>query len=172
MNIFTINDKKEEKFLRHRVPIFNPALFKDKKERGEINEMVKALKDKMKEADGIGLSANQVGLNQRLFVARVPTKEGQIKSYAVFNPEIIKFSKEKKGFVEGCLSVPGLLGFVERPEKVTLVGFDKNGKKIKIKAWGLLAIVFQHEIDHLNGFLYIDRTKKIFKENAEEIPKI
>ena len=168
MNIFTINNKKEEKFLRQRVPIFSFSKFSQK----EINETAKALKDKMKEADGIGLSANQAGLSQRLFVARVPTKEGQIKSYAVFNPEIIKFSKEKKGFVEGCLSVPGLLGFVERPEKVTLVGFDKNGKKIKIKAWGLLAIVFQHEIDHLNGFLYTDRAKKIFKETAEEIPKI
>jgi len=172
MKIYTINDKKEEKFLRQRVPIFNPALFKDKKERGEINEMVKALKDKMKEADGIGLSANQAGLSQRLFVARVPTKEGQVKSYAVFNPEIKKASREKENLIEGCLSVPGLLGFVERPEKIMLIGFDKNGRKIKIKAWGLLARVFQHEIDHLNGVLYIDRAKKIFKETAEEIPKI
>lgn len=168
MKIYTINDKKEEKFLRQRVPIFDFSKFSKK----EINEMVKMLKDEMRKADGIGLSANQVGLSQRVFVARVPTKEGQVKSYTVFNPEIIKFSKEKENSIEGCLSIPGLLGFVERPKKITLLGFDKNGRKIKIKAWGLLARVFQHETDHLNGILFIDRTKNVFKETEEKVIKI
>lgn len=64
---------------------------------------------------------------------------------------------------EGCLSVPGIYGDVERPEKITLVGQDRYDKKIKIKAWGLLARVFQHEVDHLNGILFIDKAKSIQK---------
>jgi len=168
MNIFTINNKKEEKFLRQRVPIFD---FK-KISKKEINDLLKTMKEKMQAADGIGLSANQLGLSQRFFIAQLPTPEGQIKSYAIFNPEIIKFSREKEIAIEGCLSVPGLLGYVERPEKIVLTGFDKNGKKIKIKAWGLLARVFQHEIDHLNGILFIDKAKEVFKEIAEQATKI
>ena len=168
MNIFTINNKKEEKFLRQRVPIFDFKKFSKK----EINDLLKTMKEKMQAADGIGLSANQLGLSQRFFIAQLPTPEGQIKSYAIFNPEIIKFSREKEIAIEGCLSVPGLLGYVERPEKIVLTGFDKNGKKIKIKAWGLLARVFQHEIDHLNGILFIDKAKEVFKEVAEQATKI
>jgi peptide deformylase len=168
MNIFTINNKKEEKFLRQRVPLFDFS----KVSKKEINETVKILKNIMKEANGIGLSANQIGLNQRFFVARVPNQEGQMKFYTIFNPEIIKFSSEKETLAEGCLSVPGLLGSVKRPQKIIVTGFDKNGKKIKIQAWGLLARVFQHEIDHLNGILFIDKAEKVFKEEQEESTKI
>ncbi len=64
---------------------------------------------------------------------------------------------------EGCLSVPGVYGLVERSEKITLVRYDKNAKKIKIKVFGLLARVFQHEADHLNGILFTDRTKEVYK---------
>jgi peptide deformylase len=113
-------------------------------------------------AEGIGLSANQIGLNTRVFVARVENK-----FYAVFNPEIIQESKEKNKMDEGCLSIPGVYGLVERPAKVTLKGYDANGRPIKIKAWGLLARVFQHEVDHLNGNLFIDKAKQV-----ERIPPI
>lgn len=168
MNIFIINNKKEEKFLRQRTPTFDFSKFTKK----EIFGFIKLLREKMKEADGIGLSANQLGLSHRVFVGRIPSEDGRMKFYAVFNPEIEKISKEKELLPEGCLSVPGILGDVERPEKVTIIGLDKNGKKIKIKAWGLLARVFQHETDHLNGILFIDKAKKIYKDIPEQSNKI
>ncbi len=161
MKIFTINDKKEEKFLRKKTPEFDFAKFSPK----EIRELIKIMKEEMKIADGIGLSANQIGLELRVFVAQIPYSEKTeaSKFYAVFNPEIVKTLKESSEMEEGCLSVPGLYGLVNRPEKITLAGQDKNNKKIKIKAWGLLARVFQHETDHLNGVLFIDKTKKVYK---------
>ena len=117
----------------------------------------------MQLARGIGLSANQIGLGLRLFVAEVPDSEGNLKFYAVFNPKLGKVGKEKAALEEGCLSVPDTYGLVERPGRVLLTGFDKNGRPLKIKAWGILARVFQHEIDHLDGKLFIDRTKQIYK---------
>ena len=173
MKILTINNKKEEKFLRKKTARFDFSKSKKK----EINALIKQIREIMTEAIGIGLSANQLGLNLRLFVAQIsdePLKRDKnnkiilpppekMKFYAIFNPEIKKFSKEKTVMEEGCLSVPGIYGDVERPEKIILVGYDKNAKKIKIKAWGLLARVFQHEVDHLNGILFIDKTKIIQK---------
>ncbi len=119
----------------------------------------------MKSGNGIGLSANQIGLPLRLFVAQLPDDKdnGEMpKFYAIFNPEITKLSEEKCVMEEGCLSVPDIFGEVERPEKITLEGLDKSGKRVKIKAWGVLSRIFQHELDHLNGILFIDRTKEIY----------
>lgn len=178
IKIWTIDDKKEEKFLRQRTIDFDFSKFSKK----EINELIEKMKKAMIEANGIGLAANQIGLNFKVFVAQIPKIEfdnygestkhllpAQEKFYAIFNPEIIKSSKEKSIAEEGCLSVPGgYFGEVERPEKITLVGQDKNGKRIKIKAWGLLARVFQHEIDHLNGILYIDKAKNLKKYTKKE----
>lgn len=105
----------------------------------------------MKKSDGVGLSANQVGLNLRIFVA-----EYRNRFFAVINPKIIKFSKESEILEEGCLSVPGVFVEKERAMFVTLEGFDLNGKKLKLKASGVLARIFQHETDHLNGKLIAD----------------
>ena len=164
--IFTINNKKEAKFLRKKTADFDPLLLRDAKRRGEIIELVKKMREIMIATNGIGLSANQLGLNLKVFVVQISKTQNVAdnKQYAIFNPEIIKFSKEKITMEEGCLSVPGVYGLVERPEKITLIGRDKYGKKVKIKAWGLLARVFQHEVDHLNGILFIDRTKNIIKK--------
>ncbi len=171
-NIWKISDKKEEKFLRRKTADFDFSKYT----RKEINELVKKMKEVMIKTDGIGLSVNQIGLDMNFFVAQVPKIEqrgdsfiitGQ-KFYAIFNSKITKISKEKSLMEEGCLSVPGgLSGEVKRPEKITLEGQDKNGKKIKIKAWGLLARVFQHEVDHLNGVLFIDKCKKTRKVQKE-----
>lgn len=165
MTIFTTQNKKEEKFLRRKASKFD---FK-KHNKKEIRELVKKMRVVMKKVNGIGLSANQIGLDMRVFTAQ-PEK----KFYTVFNPEIIKESDEKVDMEEGCLSVPNLYGSVERAEKVTLTGFDINNKKLKIKAWGLLARVFQHEIDHLNGILFIDKCKEVHKieEASTSKPKI
>ncbi len=148
----TIENKKDGKFLRR------PAAFFDSKKysKKEVRELIKTMRQSMQEAEGVGLSANQVGLNVKVFVARVENK-----FYAVFNPEIILASKETVNLDEGCLSVPGVYGVVERPERITLKGFDQNHKPLKIKAWGLLARVFQHEVDHLNGKLFIDKAKQV-----------
>ncbi|MDD5430769.1 MAG: peptide deformylase [Candidatus Pacebacteria bacterium] len=158
MKIFTINNKKEEKFLRQKTRDFDFSEHNKK----EIRDLLQQMREIMKRENGIGLSANQVGLDMKVFVAKVGEK-----AYAVFNPKITKLSKETSVLEEGCLSVPGFFGPVERPEKITMEGKDNNGKKIKIKAWGLLARVFQHETDHLNGILFIDKAKKIYQIEDE-----
>ena len=89
-----------------------------------------------------------------------------MKFYAVFNPRIEKSGGEKLFLEEGCLSVPGKYGAVERFERVVLAGFDRNGKPLKIKAWGLLAHVFQHEVDHLNGILFIGKAKGVHEAST------
>lgn len=151
MKILTTRNKTEEKFLRKKTKPFDFKSYPKK----EIGSLIRQMRQIMKKADGIGLAANQVGLDFKMFVAEVDGK-----FYAIFNPEIAKTSKESDMLEEGCLSVPGDFDEVIRPAKVTLTGQDKNGKKIKIKAWGLLARVFQHEVDHLNGGLFIDKIKK------------
>ena len=151
MKILIVKNKEEEKFLRRKPEKFDFSKYT----RKEISLLIKEMRETMDRADGVGLSANQIGLNIQAFVAKV---EG--KRYAVFNPEFLKISKTADGLAEGCLSIPEVYREVVRPERVVLAGFDKYGKKIKIKADGLLARVFQHEMDHLNGRLIIDHTKK------------
>lgn len=159
--IVTTQTKKDESFLRKKVKEFDISLLRDKKKAKEMKDLIRNMREFMKKANGIGLSANQIGLPYRLFVAQVPDSQGKQKFYAVFNPEIKKESNEKVTTEEGCLSVPETYGPVERYYKLTLTGFDPRGKKIKIKAWGLLARVFQHEVDHLDGKLFVDKAKEI-----------
>lgn len=172
MEIWTIADKEQEKFLRKPTEKFvfseNGATVGDKIfNRAQLNQLLAEMRKIMKEANGIGLSANQIGLPYRLFVAEVRGAQGEHKFYAVFNPEI-----EKRGTTvtaeEGCLSVPNVYGEVSRASQVILKGMDKNGRPLKIKAWGLLARVFQHEVDHLDGKLFIDRTKEIYRVPTSE----
>lgn len=161
--IFGVGNKKEERVLRART---QPIDFAKPKREREV--LVRQMRAAMRSANGIGLSANQIGLSYRVFVAEVPDADGRIKQYAIFNPVIEKASKETSVMEEGCLSVPGFYGEVERPEKITLAGFDQYGKAIRIRAWGLLARVFQHEIDHLNGILFIDKAKNIHKVESRK----
>jgi len=155
--ILLIKNKKEEQFLRSKTIKFDFSKFTKK----EIQETIKKMREIMKRANGVGLSANQVGIPYRFFIAQVPDSQGKQKFYAIFNPEIIKISNDETETIEeGCLSVPDTYGPVKRNYRVTLIGRDKNGKRIKIKAWGLLARVFQHEVDHLSGGLFIDKAKE------------
>jgi len=156
--ILEISNKNEEKFLREKTKPFDFAKFK----REEIKDLIKKMRVVMQQADGIGLSANQIGLPYRFFVAQVPDTNGHFKFYAIFNPEIIKTFDEKEELEEGCLSVPQTFGLVERNYKIILSGQDAFSKNFKIKAWGLLARVFQHEVDHLNGVLFIDKAKNLY----------
>ena len=154
MKIFTTIDKSEEKLLRKKVSDFDFS----KHNKKEIRDLVKTMRLTMKKANGIGLSANQIGLDLKIFVAQVENK-----FYAIFNPKITKFSEGKITLEEGCLSVPEIFGQTERPNEITLEGQVSSGKKIKVRAWRLLARVFQHEVDHLNGVLFTDKTKEIYK---------
>ena len=157
--IWTINDKNETKLLRKKMADFDFSKFSKK----QVQELVRQMRETMKKANGIGLSANQIGLDMHVFVAQA---EG--KFYSIFNSKITKVSDEKFLMEEGCLSVPEVFGEVKRESKITIEGQDKAGKKIKIKAWGLLARIFQHELDHLNGKLFIDKAVNLHKYEPQK----
>jgi len=124
----------------------------------KIKEIAQEMEKIMEKNQGIGLAANQVGLDLSFFIAK-PQK----KLYIVINPKIVEVSEEKEKMIEGCLSLPKILANVERPKWVLLEAFNEKGKKVTLKAQGLLARVFLHESDHLNGILIIDRSKEIYK---------
>jgi peptide deformylase len=130
--------------------------------------------DTMREAPGVGLAAPQVNVSQRLIVVEYGDEEDEEapkKLFVVANPEIVYFSDEKVLGTEGCLSIPGYAGDVLRSKDVIVKGQNRKGKPIKIKAKGWLARIFQHEIDHLDGVLFIDRAEKVWKiENEPERP--
>ncbi|MCX7589345.1 MAG: peptide deformylase [Patescibacteria group bacterium] len=158
LKIFKIDNPKEKSFLNQKTQDFDFSKFNNK----QITELINLMKKIMKKANGIGLSANQIGFNFRMFIAEIPEKDGK-KFYAIFNPKIEKLEGEKIDLEEGCLSIPNIYGTVPRYPKITVSGFNRYGKPIKIKAWGLLAHVFQHEIDHLDGKLFIEKAKKTYK---------
>lgn len=162
--IYLTENTNEEKFLRKKLPPME--LTKDALK--ELRDLAKRMRVIMKEANGVGLSANQIGLAKRFFVAQVPDAEGRQKFYAIANPELIKSSPDAAVMEEGCLSIPERYGFVERAARVTLVGYDTKGKKLKINAWGFLARVFQHEVDHLDGHVFTDRTTNVSRSPSSE----
>lgn len=133
----------------------DPVLRKQAKTITKLDPGVKKLVDDMaktlREENGLGLAANQIGVLQKVFVYDDGTGLG-----VIINPKIVEATGEQIG-IEGCLSVPGLQGEVRRANEVVIKGTDLNGKPIKIKAEGLRARIFQHEFDHLNGTLFIDR---------------
>ena len=123
----------------------------------EIRSLIRNMRKKMKEWHGVGLAAPQIGLNLQIFVAEIGyTPEHEGKFYAFINPQIISTSAKINEMEEGCLSIPLKAGTIKRHERVTIQGLNEMGKKVKVKASGFLARVFQHEVDHLNGKLFID----------------
>ncbi len=168
-HIWNIADKREEKFLRTKtrhveferdggIRSGDIALA-----RKDVDALLRNMRKMMRAANGVGLSANQIGLPIRLFVAAVPSDQGETRFYAVWNPVLEKVTSDTVLLEEGCLSIPDVYGDVPRAGSVVLRGQDKQGKPLKIKAWGLLARVFQHEVDHLDGKLFVDRTKGLRK---------
>lgn len=119
---------------------------------GDTQELIRKMFITMRVERGVGLAAPQVGINLRLAVINA---DGQ--KFTIINPEIIKTSPERILFPEGCLSIPGQEYSLIRHEKITVRYLDADGKQCKIKLKGFLAVVFQHEIDHLNGTLIVDR---------------
>jgi peptide deformylase len=133
----------------------------------ELKALIQDMIETMRDASGLGLAAPQVRVPQRLFVYDVG--EG---AQALINPEIVEAEGEELG-VEGCLSIPKLQGEVLRSARVVVAGLDRVGKSVKIDASGLLARVFQHEIDHLDGILFIKKSNPstwhwLTEEDVEE----
>lgn len=129
--------------------------------------------------DGIAIAAPQIGESWRIFVVNGPLLAKADKSYkgsdsftAFINPEIVKRSRDKKEVEEGCLSVRWLYGKVRRSTRVTLQALDENGDKIVRGASGLLAQIFQHECDHLEGVLFIDKARELWELSEEEIAEM
>lgn len=120
----------------------------------EDRKLVKNMIDTMYAENGVGLAANQVGVLRRIFVANDDQMKGNEQVY--FNPKIFKKKGAVKEF-EGCLSVPEFYEPVKRAKKVWMRAMNLNGKTVEVKAEGLLSRIFQHEIDHLDGILFIDR---------------
>ena len=117
----------------------------------------------MHAATGIGLAAIQVGILKRVIVLDIKQKEGQKNPIYLVNPEIIEKSKNNITYEEGCLSVPGQFAEIDRPDKCHVKYLDYYGEKKEIKAEGMLATCIQHEIDHLEGILFIDYLSKLKK---------
>jgi len=152
------------------VTVFDPdrAILRQRAKRikrfsAELRALAEDMVETMHEAYGVGLAGPQIGLPIRIFVAEIPEEENNPqsgKTYVLVNPKIIKAGREQVLGEEGCLSIPGIYGDVWRSEEVVVRAQDVNGKEIRVRARGFLARVFQHEIDHLDGILFIDRVEE------------
>ena len=129
---------------------------------GSIQRLIGNMLETMHSAGGVGLAAPQLGTPLRVIVIGMPEQEDIV----LINPEVVRRSGERL-VDEGCLSVPGYIGEIKRAEIVRVKGRDQNGKEVRIKANELLAQVLEHEIDHLNGVLYID-----YLESMDKLRKI
>lgn len=151
----------------------------------ELRELVRDMIETMQDADGVGLAGPQVAESRRIAVIHVPRSVLEEREetenldspwvdrpFAIINPEVLDLSHEREEGLEGCLSIPGYLGEIVRPEGVVVQARNEWGKSIQIEASGFLARVIQHEIDHLNGILFIDRLEsedKLYRiEDLEE----
>lgn len=134
----------------------------------DVDEDVRTLADDMLEtmydAPGIGLAAIQVGIPRRLLVVDCSKEDEEKNPIVVINPEIVASSDERSTYEEGCLSIPDYYAEVERPAQVTVAYVDREGKQQQVEADGLLATCLQHEIDHLNGVLFIDHISKLKRD--------
>ncbi len=137
-----------------------------------LQRLVDDMIETMRAAPGVGLAAPQVGVSQRVIVVEYPEddeeEDAPKKLYVVVNPEIKEMSRETEMGIEGCLSIPGIQGEVERALEVRVSGKTRRGQPIKIKAKGWLARIFQHEIDHLEGVVFTDRAVKVWKPAPDE----
>ncbi len=132
----------------------------------EIRKLVDDMLESMYAADGVGLAAIQVGVPKRVLVMDLAQKEGKREPRVYINPKILWASEETTVVQEGCLSVPDIWEDVERPSRIRAEFLDREGKLQTIQADGLLATCLQHEMDHLNGILFIDHISKLKRSIA------
>ena len=129
----------------------------------DLQKLMDDMLETMYAAPGIGLAAIQVGVPKRIIVLDIDQKEGQKNPMCFINPEIIEKSKNNTTYEEGCLSVPGQFAEIDRPDECHVKYLDYYGQQKEIKAKGMLATCIQHEIDHLEGILFIDYLSKLKK---------
>lgn len=136
-----------------------------------LQQLIDDMVDTMRNEPGVGLAAPQVGVSERVIVVEYGSDEDEEappKLYAVVNPEFHRLSKEMVMGTEGCLSIPGFAGNVERHEALVVKGQNRRGQPVTIKARGWLARIFQHEYDHLEGVLFVDKAEKVWRLQPEE----
>jgi peptide deformylase len=160
----------------------------------DLQTLIDDMIETMRAAPGVGLAAPQVGISERLIVVEYaeplddgpsqdapdspngarqpPAQEVKPKLYVMVNPEIVKNSGETVMGVEGCLSIPGLVGEVERFTEIRIRGQNRRGQPMKVKAEGWLARIFQHEIDHINGVVFPDRASRVWKPEPDEVENL
>ena len=133
---------------------------------GRLRQLLEEMIETMREGQGVGLAAPQIGLDYRIFVIEYPEDterpEETMQRFEMINPEIVKAKGSEIG-QEGCLSLPGLAADVDRATYVLVKAQDRSGKVRRIKAYDWLARIFQHEIDHLNGVLMVDKAEQVYK---------
>ena len=143
-------------------PVLRKKARKVSQYSNELHTLIDDMVETMRAAPGVGLAAPQVNVQLRVIVVEFGDEEDEEippKLYIIVNPELSKFSQELVTGTEGCLSIPGYVGEVERSKTVIVKGFNRQGNPMKIKAKGWLARIFQHEVEHLDGILYIETLK-------------
>jgi peptide deformylase len=125
----------------------------------DVRRLIEDMFDTMYAEEGVGLAAPQVGVSQRIIV--VDSREPDQPPFALLNPQIVEASDELERGEEGCLSIPGLREVVERPAAVRVEAVNRDGERVIIEADGLLARILQHEVDHVDGILFIDRVSAL-----------
>jgi peptide deformylase len=156
-------------------PILRTRAQKVRSVTADLQHLIDDMIETMRAAPGVGLAAPQVGVGRRVITVEYaePSEDPQAppkdpRLYVVVNPEIIRHSTETVEGNEGCLSVPGYAGRLERFESVTVKGLNRRGGPFRLKASGWLARIFQHEIDHLDGVLFIDRASEVWQADEKE----
>lgn len=128
----------------------------------EVRQLIDEMLETMYDADGVGLAAPQIGISRRIVVIDVNEKE--VPAFGLVNPVIVERSDAVERGEEGCLSIPGLKEIVERSARVVAEGLDRDGNPRRIEATGLLARALQHEVDHLDGILFLDRVSPLKRQ--------
>jgi peptide deformylase len=138
----------------------------------DLQTLIDDMIETMRAAPGVGLAAPQVGVSERAIVVEYAIDEedenAPKKLYVMVNPEIKQCSEETELGIEGCLSVPGWQGEVERNLSITVKGLNRRGQPMRVKAKGWMARIFQHEIDHINGVVFTDLATKVWKPQADQ----
>ncbi|HUV29133.1 MAG TPA: peptide deformylase [Anaerolineales bacterium] len=136
----------------------------------ELQSLIDDMVDTMRVAPGVGLAAPQMNVPLRVIVVEFNDSEDEEappKLYIYVNPKITLSSADEEVGTEGCLSIPGIVGDVSRPITITVKGLNRHGQPMKLKASGWLARIFLHEVDHLNGVLFVDRAEKVWPIEGE-----
>ena len=139
----------------------------------ETQQLIEDMIITLHEESGAGLAAPQVNVSQQVILVEFGSEEDESippTLYVALNPKITRLSQEMVSGAEGCLSIPGLMGEVERSQEIVVEGQDRNGEPLKMKLHGWVARIFQHEIDHLNGILYTDRTTTVWETDENFNP--